>query len=70
MLGAIFEIHFLGQIVRNFANQGRRRDLYFCRDHHGHEVDFLIPSAGRFALIESKWAESPESTQRGFSEFK
>ena len=32
MLGAIFETHVLGQIVRHFANKGRRRDLYFYRD--------------------------------------
>jgi len=70
MLGAIFETHVLGQIVRNFANQGRRREIYFYRDHHGREVDFLIPSAGRFALIECKWAESPGSSHRGFSELE
>jgi predicted AAA+ superfamily ATPase len=70
MLGAVFETHVLGQIVRHFANQGRRREVYFYRDHHGHEVDFLIPSAGRFALIECKWAESPGANQRAFSEFE
>jgi predicted AAA+ superfamily ATPase len=70
MLGAVFETHLLGQIVRHFANQGRRREIYFYRDHHGHEVDFLIPSAGRFALIECKWAESPGAIQRGFSEIE
>ena len=70
MLGAIFETHVLGQIVRHFTNQGRRREVYFYRDHHGREVDFLIPRAGRFALIECKWAESPGSTHRGFSELE
>jgi predicted AAA+ superfamily ATPase len=70
LLGAIFETHVLGQIVRHFANQGLRREIYFYRDHHGREVDFLIPSAGRFALIECKWAESPTSSQRGFAELE
>jgi predicted AAA+ superfamily ATPase len=70
MLGALFETHVLGQIVRHYANQGRRRDLYFYRDHDGREVDLLIPSAGRFALIECKWAESPSPTQRGFNEIE
>ncbi|WP_448509631.1 ATP-binding protein [Immundisolibacter sp.] len=70
VLGAVFETHVLGQIVRHFANQGRRREIYFYRDHDGHEVDFLIPSAGRFALIECKWAESPGANQRGFSEIE
>jgi len=70
MLGAIFETHVLGQIIRHFANQGRRREMYFYRDHHGREVDFLLPAAGRFELIECKWAESPGSTQRGFLELE
>lgn len=70
MLGALFETHVLGQIVRHFANQGRRREIYFYRDHHGHEVDFLIPTAGHFALVECKWAESPDATQRGFAELE
>jgi predicted AAA+ superfamily ATPase len=70
MLGSIFETHVLGQIVRHFANQGRRRDIYFYRDHQSREVDFLIPSAGRFELVECKWAESPGSTHRGFSELE
>jgi predicted AAA+ superfamily ATPase len=70
MLGALFETHVLGQVVRHFANQGRRREIYFYRDHHGHEVDFLIPAAGRFELIECKWAESPAAAQRGFAELE
>jgi predicted AAA+ superfamily ATPase len=70
MLGAVFETHVLGQIVRHFANQGRRREIYFYRDHHGREVDFLIRTAGRFSLIECKWAESPGSSRRGFSEIE
>ena len=70
LLGALFETHVLGQIVRHFANRGRRPDLYFYRDHHGREVDFLIPSAGRFTLIECKWTESPSAVQRGFAEIE
>jgi len=70
LLGALFETHVLGQIVRHFANQGRRREIYFYRDHHGREVDFLIPAAGRFALVECKWAESPDPIQRGFEEIE
>jgi predicted AAA+ superfamily ATPase len=70
MLGAVFETHVLGQIVRHFANSGRRPDLYFYRDHHGREIDFIFPSAGRFALIECKWTESPASAQRGFRELE
>jgi predicted AAA+ superfamily ATPase len=69
LLGALFETHVLGQIVRLFANQGRRPPLYFYRDHQGHEIDFLLPRAGRFQLIECKWAERPAARQPGFTEF-
>ena len=44
LLGALFETLALGQIVRAYANQGRRPVLYFYRDHEGHEVDFVIPA--------------------------
>lgn len=70
LLGELFESHVLGQIVRGVANRGRRRDLYFDRDHGGREVDFLIPVAGRFALVECKWAETPSPHQRAFRELE
>lgn len=70
MLGALFETHVLGQMARHFANQGLRPDIYFYRDHHGREVDFVLSTAGRFHLIECKWARSPSPSQRGFVEMK
>jgi len=70
LLGPLFETHVLGQIVRHFDNQGRRPEIYFYRDHYGHEVDFLLPRAGRFALVECKWAESPLAAHPGFEELK
>ncbi|MCD4751199.1 MAG: ATP-binding protein [Thermoanaerobaculales bacterium] len=69
-LGSIFETHVLGQLIRHFANRGRRPNIYFYRDHQGREVDFLIPSAGRFSLIECKWSETPAGRQRGFAELE
>lgn len=69
-LGPLFETHVLGQIVRGVANRGRRRDLYFYRDQTGREVDLLIPVAGRFSLVECKWAESPSPHQRAFRELE
>ena len=70
LLGPMFETHVLGQIVRHFANRARRPLVYFYRDHHGREVDFLLPRAGRFALVECKWAESPSPAVRGFRELR
>ncbi|MCC7383252.1 MAG: ATP-binding protein [Deltaproteobacteria bacterium] len=68
LLGPIFESFVLGQIVRSAANSAQHLDLYFYRDHHGHEVDFLIPRGERLELIECKWAELPSGDQPGFRE--
>jgi predicted AAA+ superfamily ATPase len=70
LLGAMFETHVLGQIVRHYANRGQRAELYFYRDHWGHEVDFVLPRAGNFRLIECKWGESPSARQSGIEEFE
>jgi hypothetical protein len=70
LIGALFETHVLGQIVRHYANRGARADIYFFRDHYGREVDFVIPSAGRLALMKCKWTESPAPAHRGFEEIE
>lgn len=68
LLGAMFETHVLGQLVRHFANRGVQPALYFYRDHYGHEVDFVIARGGRLQLIETKWSERPSPAQPGFEE--
>jgi uncharacterized protein len=68
LLGAMFETLVLGQMIRRLANAGRRPNLYFYRDHHGNEVDFLIPQGERVRLFESKWSESGRAGTRGFVE--
>jgi uncharacterized protein len=70
MLGALFETHTLGQVVRHYANQARRPELYFYRDHHGREVDFLLRRGDQLHLIECKWAEAPAHTTKGFTELE
>jgi predicted AAA+ superfamily ATPase len=70
LLGALFETLALGQIVRAYANQGRRPVLYFYRDHEGHEVDFVIPVGEKLKLLECKWAETPTLQTKGFSEME
>jgi len=67
MLGALFETHVYGQLVRRFANAGRRPDLFFFRDHDGNEVDFLLTSGGKIRALECKWAERPDPRHRGIS---
>lgn len=67
LVGAFFETLMLGQVVRWHTNQGLRPQLYFFRDHEGHEVDFVIPVGERFKLFEVKWAEDPSPNMPGFA---
>ncbi len=57
-VGAVWEAFVLGQILRAKAQAGSPAGIYFWRDAHGSEVDFLIEYQGRIRLIEAKWAES------------
>ncbi len=52
MQGALFETHVLGQLLRHYANRGRQADLYFYRNHYGHEVDFVLLRGGKLHLVE------------------
>ena len=56
--GAVWETFVLGQIVRARAATGSAGQVFFWRDAHGTEVDFLIEQNGRVRLIEAKWAEA------------
>lgn len=55
--GAVWETFVLGQILRERAAAGSTGQVFFWRDTHGTEVDFLIEQNGRVRLIEAKWAE-------------
>lgn len=46
LLGPLFETLVFGQIVRLFDNKGEPKGIYFYRDHHGKEVDFVTPRRG------------------------
>ncbi len=52
-----WETFVLGQILRARAAAGSAAQIYFWRDAHGTEVDFLIEQNTRVRLIEAKWAE-------------
>jgi len=55
LLGNFFETLCLGQLIRYFCNQGQSQNLYYFRDNHGHEVDFIIPEGNKLNLYECKW---------------
>ncbi len=68
LLGPFFETHALGQLLRANANRGLVTDVYYYRDHHGHEVDFVIPVGESLKLYECKWSEAPDTRVKGFEE--
>ncbi|CAN5894471.1 ATP-binding protein [soil metagenome] len=70
MLGHIFETLALGQYIRSRHNRGLDANIYFYRDHAGHEVDFVVPEGEALHLIECKWAEQPNLVQPGFTELE
>ena len=65
LLGAMFETHVLGQIVRWHANRGHKPPLYFYRDHSGHEVDFVLTVGRKLKLYECKWSETARIEETG-----
>jgi len=58
LAGPIWETFVLGQILRARAGAGSAAQVFFWRDVHGTEVDFLIEQNGRVRLIEVKWTET------------
>lgn len=58
LLGAVWETFVLGQMLRERDARGSAAQLFFWRDAHGVEVDFVIEQNGRVRLVEAKWAET------------
>jgi predicted AAA+ superfamily ATPase len=59
-LGPVWEGFVASEIVKQQLNAGRRRELYWFRDHKGLEVDFVVPrTAARLTLIEAKATRTP-----------
>lgn len=63
--GALFETQVVAQLVRHMAVH-ERRNVYFYRDHHGTEVDLLIPIGERFHLLECKTNEDQQEAPPAF----
>jgi len=58
--GAILEGLVAAEIVKTQTSAGRRRELYYFRDHQALEVDFVVPGrSGRVTLVEVKSGGTP-----------
>ncbi|MBU1182526.1 MAG: ATP-binding protein [Proteobacteria bacterium] len=71
MRGYIFESWALGELLKNLFNRGRHSNLYFWRDHVGHEVDCLVDDGLKMTAIEIKSAVTLSEEQfKGLKYFK
>ncbi|PIV00069.1 MAG: hypothetical protein CO013_00150 [Syntrophobacterales bacterium CG_4_8_14_3_um_filter_58_8] len=63
LMGAFWESHVFGQIVRQSASGGDASVVHYWRTANGAEVDLVIEQAGGMALaVECKWKERPDIT--------
>ncbi len=60
--GALFENYVAIELIKKRFNQGMDHSLYFWRDHHGHEVDFIKDNGAILVPIEVKSSETLSST--------
>ena len=58
--GALFENYVAIELLKNRYNRGKESNLYFWRDSHGAEVDFIIDSGANLLPIEVKSSETLE----------
>jgi len=63
LIGAVWETFILNQILRAKAASGSAAGVFFWRDAHGTEVDFVLEHEGRLRLVEAKWAEQLQDTK-------
>lgn len=59
--GNLFENLILIELMKGRLNKGLDPQLYFFRDSHGHEVDFIFRSGNRLIPIEVKSAKTYNS---------
>ena len=56
--GSIFENAVLLELMKADFHAGRRPSVFFWRDSHGNEVDFLLERGGRLLPIEVKASQT------------
>lgn len=54
LYGGIFESFVMNELMKTKYNYGKSVDLYFWRDSHGHEVDYIVQQATSLLAIEVK----------------
>ena len=52
--GALFETWVVGELLKARLHRGKRTNLSFWRDRHGHEVDIIVDRGGDLRPVEVK----------------
>jgi predicted AAA+ superfamily ATPase len=58
MVGALWQIHVVMEVVKHFASAGRSVPLWYWRTAYGAGVDLFIEQGGRFIAVEAKSSEN------------
>lgn len=59
--GALFENMVIADLMKNRLNRGLRHQLYFWRDHTGHEIDCILEEGSGYSAIEIKSGKTVHS---------
>lgn len=65
LVGAFWESHVFGQILRQAASRAEAVPISYWRTAGGPEVDMVIDRAGMLTVIECKWKEHPGPADAG-----
>lgn len=68
--GPLWETFVFGQIQRARGVLAPAAGVFFWRDAHGVEVDFVLEHQGRLRLVEAKWSETAGAEARNLAALK
>ena len=70
LLGSFFETLCLGQLIRHLNRKDLPQNIYYFRDNHGNEVDFLLPEGDQLQIYECKWRWDHDQMPRNLVKFQ
>ena len=68
--GQLFETWVVGELYKNYINQGVEPPMYFYRDSNKKEIDVIIQSYDQVHLFEIKKSSAPRNAIKNFSVMK
>ena len=68
--GQLFETWVVGELYKNYINQGVEPPMYFYRDSNQKEIDVIIQNYDQVHLLEIKKSSAPRNAIKNFSVMK